>query len=161
MDGDPLRGRLNSWLSRPWALVPFQPILFFFLFVGTIHVIGFSIPNSMEIAVGHVTYHVWAALGVGCPPLLLVSWLMIRFGNSHMIYAAMWLRLGADMGQLFALAAFGAARLAYITSYGEPGLYVVFITAACLLFLSLLVVRDVAKLILVERVARRLNGRRV
>lgn len=97
---------MRSCPPRPWAVLSFAPFFFTAAFVARFVVLsgpGEDIPFTATM--GSWGYPTWFALGIFCPIMLLISWRLVRRGGSS-LYPGLWLRLGADLGMAFALAAF-------------------------------------------------------
>lgn len=138
-------------LVQTWTPIRFQPILFTFLFAGIVFVVARrpTLP-AMSALAGTFTAYVWMVLALACPPLLLVSWLMIRFCTKRKTYLGYWLRFAADLGQTFSYIAWVFALVSDPDPETEDG-YAQIVLGSILTFLVVLVIRDVLKLVLLER----------
>lgn len=106
----------------------------------------------------------WVGLSLACPPMLLVAHQLIKKYPGRLRYFGLWLRLAADIGQLAAVLAFW---ILLITSTPnalidlDPNTateyYALKIWLAVIVFMVLLVIRDVWKIALTERVANKLE----
>jgi hypothetical protein len=96
------------------------------------------------------SYWVWMAMSLGCPALVLLSYVLPgKIAESR--YVSIWLRLAGDSGQLFALVAFEVSTFKLISA---AGLYRTVIFGAFVAFVVIMVLRDIALIIATERLAR-------
>ena len=154
MDG--LRKWLHGWelrvLTENWIPIRFQPVLFFFFAVAIIHVLVFRLPPTSFIElVGPVFTWMWIVLALVAPPLLLTAWCLIRRGGRR-AFLGYWLRLSADLAQLCSFTAYFSALLQDPEPEPED-LYAVIVLSATVVFLVLLVLRDVVKVGLLEKIS--------
>lgn len=104
----------------------------------------------------------WLSLSLACPPQALLAWWLIKKSNwKRGPLAGLWIRLGADVGQFLAIVTYHAV-VAFTTPLHstEARVYARYAVGACILFVGVLVLRDVWALALTERVAFRLRRRR-
>ena len=152
----------NLFSSSAWHRVPFQPILYFFLWAATIRIVVVDdvIPIPFKEELGESAETTWNILSLICPPLSLLSfWLMFRSLLPRAALAGLWVRLAADVGQFVSLLTFHIAN-ALATGWGdESAIYSRYINGAVLAFVLLLVVRDVWALLITDRLARAISGR--
>lgn len=146
----------NVYFNARWRVVPFQPVLFTLLTIGAIHV-ALSAGESIGFAEtfgGSWFYKAWLALSFFAPLQLICSSYLIRKRRGRSRYRGYWFRLGADVSEFSVVATF---LIAWIESGRYRGndyrLYLLFIAVAVLIFLAELVVRDIWKLRLIEKVA--------
>lgn len=149
---------LNTYFAMNWARIPFQPILYTFLFIGALLVIGFDVDYPAFEDTPHVFWQ-WIILSVICPPLSLASWILIKWHPGRPRYVGFWIRAGSDVGQLFSVTAFIAAISPQI-DYVASELYAAEIFSAVWWFILILVIRDVWKIVVTERVATVLEDRK-
>lgn len=153
--------RVAAWATRmfaaDWPTVRFQPVLFLFSFISTLHVIlTDNIPIGFDDALGGLSFTAWAVLGVTSPPLLLVAWLCIRFGTRYTRLLGFWARLVADAGMTTTIVTF---LITFVTQRGldnDYRLYGLFLFAAVTVFMVMMIGRDIWHLILINKVANRL-----
>lgn len=146
-----------------WRLVPFQPILSVFAFLGTLHVIFTdNAPiDNMDHVIGWGGYSAWLILALSSPPLLVVAWWLVLRSHGHARYLGLWIRLSADIAQ-------GSALLAFLMSMVKAGratgndwrVFSFFILCCVTVFCAALVVRDVWTIMLTQQVAARIRRRR-
>ena len=133
---------------------------FLFLWLGTWHVLWTDNYPPIELSqvIGPWAFGGWIGLSLVSPPLLCAAYLAVHSRNGYAKYVGLWLRLAADFGQAVAVAVFLAAwivqRGAGVNDYR---LYLFFIAASVQAFLVVMVVRDVWQLVVVERLATRLE----
>jgi hypothetical protein len=138
-------------LLENWIPIRFQPILFTFLFLGILFVLSHrrTLP-AMQSVSGPVTAYTWLVLAVICPPLLFVAWVMIHYGTGRNTYRGYYLRFAADLGQTFSFSAWLLMLMSDPTPEPEDA-YAIIIISSILAFLAVLVLRDILKLVLLER----------
>jgi hypothetical protein len=146
---------------RPWQVLSFAPFFFSAAFLGRFVVLagpGEGIP--FETVMGSWGYPAWFALGIACPPLLLVSWRLVRRGG-HYLYPGLWIRLGADIGMAAGLAAFIAAYwLEHVKPRGildDSHLLSIVLLGSIWCFLVTSVVFDVWRIVALSNVAARIR----
>lgn len=150
--------RDDSWSRARLAIRPelaWQPYLFLAMFYGTVASValgdsGFT-PPGKEFDVHEV---VWAVTGFFSPILAFVAVWMIVHKEGRARYVALWLRLSSDIGAMTSLLAF----LTYQLPRGEEHPFDGAILGGSVVFLALLVWRDVRFLVATERVATHLYG---
>ncbi|AYB70692.1 hypothetical protein SEA_JOIEB_60 [Mycobacterium phage JoieB] len=141
----------NEYFATNWARVPFQPVLYMFLFLGALLVVSFDLdyPAFEEHS---VVFWQWIALSLICPPMALSSWILIRWHPGRPRYVGFWVRLGADAGQLASLSCF-LTVISQDIDYIASELYAAEIFSAVWWFVIILVIRDIWKLAITERLA--------
>lgn len=146
--------------------VPFQPVLYLFLFFGTVRVAcSDHTPIRFEV-VGPWVYSAWIVVGLLCPLLALLSWwLIVRSRWALAALLGTYLRVPADAGMFFSLLAFHLAGV--LNCHAAPGcdleetIFSRYLMAATIVFVGLLLVRDVWSIALINRMAKSLGGRDV
>lgn len=145
-------------LVESWIPIRFQPILFVFLFVGAVFLfVKRPTLPTMSAMAGSGPAYTWFVLALACPPLLFIAWLMIHYGTGRKTYLGYWMRFAADAGQAVS---FGTWMLV-LTSDQTPELedaYAWIVLTSILVFLIVLVVRDVLKVVLLERTSSAVQG---
>lgn len=144
----------NNYMSENWRVLPFQPILFTFLFIASATLL-INDETYHPAFPGSVRFYLWASLGVICPVLAFVAWRLIKHHPGKARYRGFWIRLGADAGQFGSLTAFLIAQTGDIRTAAD--LYAAEIVIATWFFMILWIVRDVWKLVLTESVANRIE----
>lgn len=158
--------RLNRYFSINWRILPFQPILFFFIFLAALII---SIDDtSAPLWVTDPVFVMWVGLSLACPPMLLVAHYLIKKFPGRPRYFGLWLRLAADIGQLAAVTAFwillvttSPNALIDLDPSTATEFYALKIWLAVIVFMVFLVIRDVWKIVLTERIANRLEKAKV
>ena len=121
-----------------------------------------AVPGGGEFAIpdvlGPVMWPVWLTLGFWCPPQLLLSWWLIEKHTGKWRYRGLWLRLGADTGQLLALVAFLYSRLrtntAVVGGMTDAQIYAWIALSGCAFFILCCCGRDIHTLVVTEQVAK-------
>ena len=152
----------NRWFSHDsWHRVPFQPILYFFLWSATLRIVITDNPPIRFEFIGTYTYTAWATAGLLCPPLALFAWwLMKRSKWRRGPLAALWIRLGADLGQLVALLTYHIVSVFTVYNLqNESRIYARYCVGAATMLVIALVLRDLWSIVLMERVAAKLRER--
>lgn len=149
--------------SDDWDRIAYQPMLYLSTFLAALTILIFGdfttmgghagIPADTEFGL----YGVWTAMSLCCPVLGLGSLWLIQNREGRHRYRGLWLRLGADVGQFFAMTTYLVLRI----SWGDFHVYPVTIMGSAALFVAHLVMRDIRRLMQVESLASRLHrGRR-
>lgn len=133
----------------------FRPMLYLGTFLATVLLITHgdftSVPEELRDKTGG-SFWVWGGLSLWAPPTaLLAYWLIQRSPKCK--YRAMWIRLGADLCQLVAMAIYCVMRF----MLGDYHVYTMAMLAAAILYVFHLVLWDCEQLIGVERLASRLQ----
>lgn len=149
---------LSRWLDQPWPVVPYAPWFFVAALVGRFVILaGDGDPIPFDHILGVWGYPVWLALGIICPLMLVAAWWMIFQKQGRWTYAGFWVRFGADLGMVCALAAFilgyREAETELMTHLDDAHLMALTLLGSIWVFLCLSVVRDVWVLVKVERAA--------
>lgn len=154
-------GWIEEWFDAPWRIVPAEPILFLFLWIGGVHVIATTDNNRIEFVdagLSEYVYLAWNILILLSPIMVAVAWLLITFKAGRWMVFGFWLRLGGDTGILCALAALIATRIAVIEApIGDSPLFGLITLGGFAVFIACLVVRDIGALVLLERLTSRLR----
>lgn len=147
------RERLDGYFRSDWPLVPFQPILYFFLFGVAVRLwINQTEPINFD-SISPGIYGIWIGLGVVCPMLSLLSFYCIEKCSGIWRYRGMWFRLAADSGIFFYLLAFHISSVTNLKA-NEIRIFSRYCIGAILIFVLLLVVRDIWALRENEKTAR-------
>lgn len=148
----------------PWHRVPFQPILYLMLWGAVLRMATTDTDKPIPFDSFFATNveEVWVALGLTCPPLALVAWWLItkcRWKRSSL--AGLWVRLGADAGQFMALLTYHIAVAFTGPHYDTEGrVYARYVVGAAIMFVGVLVIRDIWALTLTEKLAGRIRRHR-
>ena len=141
--------------DRTFGRVAFQPILYLVLWAAAIR-LGLSDYTNIpfrEVLTGW-TEALWEALSIGCPPLAGVAWWMIVHRPPRAKLAGHWLRLSADIGMLVAVLTYHVATVLGQSQWRDDAtIYSRYLTGSVILFLAVLVVRDVWVLVTINRLA--------
>ena len=147
----------NAYFGSRWRVVPFQPVLYALTGLATIHV---SLTDNESIgfdrAFGGTWFHyVWVILGLFAPLQLACSILLINKYTGKRRYRGYWFRLSADVAQFTTLTTFLMAWLhsPYPIADSDYRMFLLFILVAAIIFVGELIIRDIWKLVLIERVA--------
>jgi hypothetical protein len=137
----------SVFFDELWRLIPAQPVLFPFFFVGGL--LSVYQPPAM---LSFTALTLWSGLAIISPLLVLMAWWMIMYRSGFTRYSGFYIRLGGDLGQVIVL-------LTYIISLCNPPIYAAAVLIAVSAFVGLLVVRDFMAVVLVESVASRLYAK--
>lgn len=151
--------RANTFFATNWARVPFQPILFLFMFVGAILIVVFDVTTPAFDATAGGVFWQWILLSLICPPMALAAWTLIRFHSGKARYFGLLIRFGADVGQLASMSAFLTVVADDLDTIASE-VYAAQLFTAVWWFLVTLVIRDIWKLALTERVATAIEERK-
>lgn len=153
------RQRITDWFATPWRVVPAQAVLYTFLWIAGVHVI--VTPKNEQIGfreagLGAATYYWWNALVLLGPVMVGAAYLMIC--KLHGLYrmAGFWIRLGGDLSVLAALTALVLTRVLVLGDNGPLGdspLFALITLTGTGVFVTMLVVRDIGALVVLERLA--------
>lgn len=143
---------------RTFGRVAFQPVLYFFLWSAAVRITvdDAAVPDiPFRQVLSTWTDVAWDALALGCPPMALLAWRMIARGDGRAKLRGHWLRLSADVGMFVSLLTYHVATVLAEPGWGgdDATAYSRYLTAACIVFIAALVVRDIWSLILIDRVA--------
>jgi hypothetical protein len=157
-----LRVWANTFFDELWRLIPAQPILFPFFFVGgVITLIWYPGANLLRWENGATaTYcmELWKFLAVISPLMVLLAWWMIIYRCGRTRYAGLLIRLGGDIGQLFVLATYLLARFIDPTlGLRDDRIYGLSVILGSWVFVLILVARDLYALWFVEQLASKLR----
>lgn len=142
--------------------VAFQPVLYLIVWSGVLRIVVTDAPPIRFDVLGPWVYGGWAAMGLVCPPLALLSWwLIVRSSWRLSTLLGTYLRLSADLGMFFTLLAF---HLAGALDDGdgcphnlEESVFTRYLVASILVFNLSLVVRDVWSIAAINAAAKRLG----
>lgn len=151
----PIR-RIEQYLDhKPWPIVPFQPVLFLFLWAASIRLLlsNRPPPDFTHIAGGPGFYNLWLGMGIIGPMMALASWFLVKKRSGRTRFIGMWVRLGGDIVTFTSVLTYHVS-LALEYWGTEERIYARYAQGAVLVFMMSLIVRDIWMLILVERLAR-------
>ena len=152
------------WLFPPegtddWRKIAFQPMLYFFLWLGalTLLIFGGFFTDQPTFIYHSSLFWTWGGLSLFCPPLALVSLHLVTSPSGRKKYFGLWVRLAADVGQFVALVVYLAQRFRVddIHIYGQ------FSVVSCAVFVGHLVGRDVSRIISVEQLASKIESGKI
>ena len=148
----------NTFFDRPWRLLAFQPVLYFFIWGSAIRLtIDQDPPPNFAVTIAPGFYDVWLTLGAICPLIALLSWFLIQKCSGRKRFLGMWFRLSADLGILTTLFTYHIVNV-FNDAPSESRIYGRYLQGAILIFTIGLVVRDVWTLVIVERLAGRIHS---
>lgn len=152
-----IRWGARTFTADPWHRVAYQPVLYFFLWGAAVRVwLDNDEPAIPFNVLASGVDHIWLFLSLFCPPLALLSWFLVsgRIRWRRAALAGLWTRLSADVGQFAALLAYHVVTLREaVMREAEVQVYFRYITGAGVVFVLLLVVRDVWAIVTMERLA--------
>lgn len=161
------RIKLVAWINKyfigkQWPLVPFQPILYLFIFSAAVRLwIDPDTPPAFggivvdEANADHF-YDMWLLIGIMGPILSLVSWFMIAKGSGKTRFVGLWARFASDIMVATTITAYHITA-AIVDNDSESRVYARYVQGGVLFFVLCLIVRDVWTLILTERIAGRIH----
>lgn len=149
--GEPRRWR--SLVDRFWSAVdsesvsPFQWLFYMAFGIGGLYDLVMRVPPAHvdPHAMAMPSYHMWLWLNALAPPIALVG----KGLHGNWTYVGMWMQLTGDVGVTGALASYLAGEFAVI-GLGE-GNYSVSMSIAATMATGMLTLRDVRRLVQVER----------
>lgn len=147
----------NKYFSgRQWPLVPYQPILYLFIFGAAIRLcIDQDPPPDFDLVIGNYFYILWLVLGLSGPMLALASWFMIR-RSGRAGFVGLWVRFASDIMVFVNLISYHITVVNTLTS-NETRIFSRYVVGSALLFTIFLIIRDLWTLVLVERMAGRIH----
>ena len=137
-----------------------MPIIYLFLLLGTFHIIVVDPrPGGIgDIAVEWWASLAWRILAVMSPLLtLLAGWIISNRRGMTRLFG-LWLRMAGDLGQFCALGTFLIGRfIEDDNDYDDPQILLTYGLVGVIVFVGMLVLRDVWVLIKVEEITRELD----
>ena len=153
--------RTNKYLiSDVWPAVRFQAILYLFLWASCIRLAVSDVepPSFSEINSSQYFYAAWLTQGIVSPTLAAVAWFLIEKRSGRKRYIGMWFRVAADIGMLSVIMAFHIADVSEVVSGGRGAhIFERYGWASIIIFVVLLIIRDVWTLALTESTARKIR----
>lgn len=149
--------RVEHIFDQTWVIIPSQPILNSFIFFGTLLVILVDAPPIYfeGLMIGHWVFIAWCAMGIASPiGTAIAHHLIYRYQKRTRLFG-FWLRAGSDIMTLLALTAYIVAR--FLSPFDDASVYSISILIGVWVIQTLLVVRDLWALVLIERTASRLH----
>lgn len=160
-----MRSRFRSWWTKwllpTWHLVPFSPLLYLFVLGASSRVLTSTYPPIPfeNIGSSQLIYYLWCVLGIVGPILALVGYYFITHSKGKYTYLGLWFMFGADVAILFWLLSF---HIAVVLDDSRPmtdqrvvGRYMI---ASIMLFIVLLIARDLKALVRVERISKKVRN---
>ena len=143
---------LFGWTARfteSWGALPAVPILYGTLLLGAIQVSVFDpIPGGPDdIATEWWASLSWRILSIMSPVLAFIAWWLINRRSGQTRLFGLWLRLAGDLGRW----------LEDRGEYDDPRIYFTYALTGVLIFVGMLVIRDVWILVQVEEITRELE----
>jgi len=158
------RKRVADWFDVPWRIIPAEPVLFLFLWIGAIHVL--ATPNNERLGFdvagfGRSTYYAWNALMLIGPVMVGAAKLLLRYRRGRYLVWGYWLRLGGDLAVFAALAAYLLTRVIVLGPHmGDSPLFSMITFTGIEVLVGAFVVRDVGSLVMLERVTSHIHARK-
>ena len=149
--------RSNAYLtSDTWPAVRFQPMLYLFIWGATIRLaLNKSEPPRFDV-IAHDFYVVWLTLGIVGPMLELLAWWLIQKRAGRWRFMGMWLRLSADIQVATVMVSYHLVGV-LDRNPSEAKIFARYMSSVAMLFVVVLVVRDIWTLVLTERMAGRIH----
>lgn len=153
----------NRFFDKSWRIIAFQPVLYLILWAAAIR-LGLDHDDrqlSFDAIAPTGFYGVWITMGIICPMTSLLSWFLIQKRYGRQRFIGVWLRLASDVGVLTTIVAYHAAVIMMILDDNdiddEQYIYARYLQSATILFVAMLVIRDVWSLVIIERLARTIH----
>ena len=138
------------------ADLAWQPYLFLAIFYGTLISVFFGTESVDPPGTAFEQAEwLWAITGLGAPTLAFVAVWRITNRTGRCRYRALWLRLAADILAITSMIAFLYENIANHSEHPFEGA----IVFASIVFISILVWRDVRFLMITEKLAKSLEDR--
>lgn len=150
-------GRLNTYiLESHWVVVPFQPVLYFFIFGASIRLgTNREQPIDFDGFIAPGFYELWVFLGIIGPLITLLSWWLIQKVSGRWRFIGLWLRLSGDVQVFTIILAYHIITTAQART--ESTIYSRYIVGASIIFVIAMIIRDVWVLVVTERLAARIH----
>jgi hypothetical protein len=150
-----------GWAERfadTWGALPAEPILYFFMLTATLQIIltprpATGAPSATPVWVSDL----WRTTGLIAPALCLIAWYMINKRAGRARLAGLWVRFAGDFSQAIALSIFLVLRIANTPVDDDAHVYLMHVVTGVLVFVAMLVMRDVWILLKVEEIAMHLS----
>jgi len=153
-----------GWAERftdTWGALPAEPILYFFMFSGLLQITAFPRPSASSANTPANTpdwvSELWRVAGFAAPLLCLIAWYLINKRTGSQRLAGLWVRFAGDFAQATALTTFLIIRFADSPINDDAHVYLMNIDVGVLVFVVMLVLRDVWILVKVEEIAAHLE----
>lgn len=146
--------------SRLWPLIPFQPILYFFILGAVVRLwMNQSAPPAFDDVFAQGFYGAWLAMGIVGPLLALLSWWLVRTRAGRWRFLGMWTRFSSDIMVFTVLLSFHVVTIKSVLGVppSESKIFARYMVGATLIFTLTLIVRDVWVLVVTERLAGRIH----
>lgn len=157
------RKRVADWFDAPWRIIPAQPVLFAFMWIGAIHVLATTTNDRLGFDVagfGRVTYYAWNFLMLVGPVMVGSAKLLLRYQRGRYLVWGYWLRLGGDAAVFASLAAYLVTRLVVLGIHmGDSPLFSMITFTGIEVLVGAFIVRDIGSLVMLERVTSRVHAR--
>ena len=140
---------LNTYFDEGWRTIPFQPVLYLFLWGATFRLwIEPSTPLAFEEVLGNTSFYgIWLAIGIACPPMALLSWFLIQMVSGAWRLRGMWFRFAADIG-VFVMILSYHITVVIVNPSNESRIFSRYVVAAAMVFVLGLIVRDAWALVI-------------
>ncbi len=144
----------------------FQPILYFFMFGATLRLLFSNNFEQLHLEVLSSSpsfYSMFIAVGIVGPLLALAAYFMITRLAGKLSYLGMWFMLAADISQFTNLLAVHLTSVLYSQTaigccrYTEAKLYFRYVVAAALVFILVLIFRDLVVIAKTGGLARKIR----
>lgn len=149
--------RVEQIFDQTWVIIPSQGVLNVFIFLGTLMVILVDAPPIYfeGLMIGHWVFIAWCIMGISSPVgTAIAHHLIYRYQKRTRLFG-FWLRAGSDIMTLLALTAYIVAR--FLSPFDDATVYSISILIGVWVIQTLLVIRDLWALVLIERTASRLH----
>lgn len=148
--------KLNQFFFKDWRIMAYQPVLYLFIFGASIRLWhNETEPPNFKEAIADHSYGLWLVLGVFGPIISLISWFMIKIPSGRSTFVGMWVRLAADIGVFTNILSY---HLVTLDGKTEEMIFSRYILGSTLLFVFLLIVRDLWTIYVMEKLAGQINS---
>ena len=149
-------GKLNIFFAQDWRIMAFQPLLYLFIFGASIRLaLSDSEPPRFDVITDGF-YQIWLGLGIIGPLLATAAWFCVKHLSGIWKFRGMWFRLGADLMMFTNLFTYHIASLV-LHEDNQTRIFSRYVFGASMLFVLVLIMRDVWSLVLTERLASRIR----
>ncbi len=149
--------------ERGYRVSVYLPILYAFTLSATIRIIFFQYEDIPFETLGspRYVYILWCYLGISSSVSFFCSWIMIHKGSGKWTYSGLWIMLGANVSQLLYLLSFHLTILMFRPAahqhvMTDERVMQRYLVGSIMIYLIILIIKDIAWLVTTEREAVRI-----
>ncbi len=145
--------------ERGYRVSVYLPILYAFTLSATIRIIFFQYEALHLSCLGspRYVYILWCYLGISSSVSFFCSWIMIHKGSGKWTYSGLWIMLGANVSQLLYLLSFHlTVLLDHQHVMTDERVMQRYLVGSIMIYLIILIIKDIAWLVTTEREAVRI-----